>query len=87
MAREEFGKKEEGTKKDGAERREGEYHPPTQTLTSQEWRLRVCVCVGGWGGEGRGAREAFGKKEEGERRTGRKKRRRITPARPETKEP
>ena len=53
-AREAFGEKEEGTKKDGAERREDEYHPPTQTLTSQEWRLRVCGGV--WVGRGGGTR-------------------------------
>ena len=69
MAREAFGKEEEGGKKDGVERREREYHPPTQTLTSQEWRLRVCVGVGGWGW-GWGAREAFGKEAEGEKKDG-----------------
>ena len=52
--REAFGKEEEGKKKDGVERREGEYHPPTQTLKSHEWRLRVCVCVGGCVGRERG---------------------------------
>ena len=79
-ARESFGKKEEGSKEDGVERREGEYHPPTQTLKSQEWRLRVCV-------RGKGHERRLGKRRREKRRTGRKKRTRLTPTRPETKEP
>ena len=68
--REAFGKEEEGKKKDGVERREGEYHPPTQTLKNGD-------CAWGMGdGErgGEGAREAFGKKEEGDKKDGAERR-------------
>ena len=57
VAREAFGEKEGGGKKERVERREGGYHPPTQTLKNGD-----CAC--GIGGR---AREAFGKEEEGDK--------------------